>query len=226
MNGGHRDRVKDQFKSDGFNNMKDYHILEMILFYAVPRIDTKPTAHHLIDYFGSFTKVLDAEISELVKVEGVGQNSAILIKMMIPIMRRYLEEKTTTVKPIKEIDEIAKMLITKYMGVPNEQVYLVCMNNKNHILQTILLHEGTINATEITARKVVETAFRTNASKVILAHNHPQSEPIPSNADIIVTDAIGSALKQMNLELLDHIIVGQSDYTSMAESGFITKSYI
>lgn len=226
MHSGHRERLKEQFINDGFNNMKDYHILELLLFYAIPRCDTKPIAHKLIDEFGTLANVFDAQIAELMKVSGIKEHSAVLIKMIPQIMRRYLEEKTQVNEEIGDIKEVAKMLVSKYIGINNEQVYLVCMNNKNQIINTQLLYEGTVTATEITARKVIEISLRIGATKVILSHNHPKSSPLPSNADIMVTDAICSALKQVGIKLVDHIIVSGSDYISMSESGLIKANCI
>lgn len=222
MHSGHRERLKDQFINDGFNNMKDYHILELLLFYALPRCDTKPIAHKLIDEFGSLANVFDAQIAELTKVSGIKEHSAVLIKMIPQIMRRYLEEKTVGSKEISDIKDIAKMMVSKYIGINNEQVYIVCINNNNQIINTQLLYEGTVTATEITARKVIEIALRIGATKVVLSHNHPKSSPLPSNADIMVTDSISQALKQVGITLLDHIIVSGSDYISMSESGLIS----
>lgn len=223
MNSGHRERVRQQFITDGTRNMKDYHILEFLLFYAIPRKDTKPIAHNLIDTFGSFSAVLDADYDDLIKVDGVKEQTAAFIKFIPAVLQYYLEEKTAKKKTIENMAELASILIVKYLNITVETCMLTCLNDKNQILSIQVLSEGTSIATEITPRKVVEVAIRTGATQVVLSHNHPVAEPMPSNADIMTTDAIQQSLKQVGVKLRDHLIINGTSYVSCAECGFFSS---
>ena len=224
MNSGHRERVRDQFNTDGIRNMKDYHILEFLLFYAIPRRDTKPIAHHLIDTFGSLSGVLDAEYEDLLRVDGIKEQSATFLKFIPAVLEFYLNEKMENKESIENISDLASILIVKYLNIKVETCMLTSLNDKNQILSIDTISEGTSIATEITPRKIVEIAIRTGATQVVLSHNHPASEPLPSNADMMTTDSIRHSLQQVGIRLRDHLIISGSKYVSCAEGGFL-KDY-
>lgn len=223
---GHRERLKEQFVKDGMNNMHSHHIIEMLLFYAIPRKDTKELAHALLNRFGSISGVFDADITQLVEVKGISMHSAILIKMIPQLAKVYLEDKSEENHAITDVKQAGKYLIPKFLGECVEKTYLICLNKKGGIIFSEFIHEGSVSATEISSRKVAETAVRVGATTVIVAHNHPNNFALPSRADIIATDNLKDTLKQVGVVLLDHIIVSDNDFTSMAESGLIQSSLI
>lgn len=214
---GHRERLKKRFLAEGFDTFEPHEILEMILFYAVPRRDTNPIAHNLLDYFGgSLTGVFDAPIEELVKVEGIGINTATLIKMFPEVCRRYLIDMNETGHIIKSSNDAAKCLLPMFIGRTNELVIAMCIDAKGKMLFCNTIFEGTVNAASVGVRRFVEIAVRYAATDMIMAHNHPGGVAIPSQQDIAVTQKVSEALKTVNISLLDHIIVAGNDWVSLA----------
>jgi DNA repair protein RadC len=217
MHKGHRERLKKRFLSEGLDNFEPHAVLEMILFYSVPRKDTNPIAHRLFDYFGgSLMRVFDAPIEELVQVKGIGINTAVLIKMFPEVCRRYLIEMSETGQIIKSSKDAAKCFIPMFISRTNEIVGIMCIDAKGKLLCCNSIFEGSVNAAAISVRRFVEIAVRYAATDIIMAHNHPGGLAIPSEQDIIVTKKVSDALKTVNINLLDHIIISGNDWVSLA----------
>lgn len=226
MHAGHRERLKERFLAEGIDNFEPHSILEMIMFYSVPRRDTNPIAHRLLDYFGgSLIRVFDAPIEELMKVDGVGQNTAVLIKMFPEVCRRYLIEMRETGEIIKSSKDAAKSFVPMFIGRTNELVALICIDAKGKILFCNSIFEGTVNAAAVGVRRFVEIAVRYDATDMIMAHNHPGGTAIPSEQDIMVTKKVADALKTVNINLLDHIIVAGSDWVSLAATPTVSNLF-
>lgn len=226
MHKGHRERLKNRFIAEGLDNFEPHAILEMILFYSVPRRDTNPIAHRLLDYFGgSLIRVFDAPIEELCKVEGVGMNTATLIKLFPEVCRRYLMEMRETGDIIKTSKDAAKCFIPMFIGRTNEIVAIICIDAKGKILFCNTIFEGTVNAAAVSIRRFVEVAVRYAATDIIMAHNHPGGLAIPSEDDIVVTKKVADALKTVNINLLDHIIVSGSDWVSLAATPTVNSIF-
>lgn len=226
MHKGHRERLKNRFIAEGLDNFEPHAILEMILFYSVPRRDTNPIAHRLLDYFGgSLIRVFDAPIEELCKVEGVGMNTATLIKLFPEVCRRYLMEMRETGDIIKTSKDAAKCFIPMFIGRTNEMVAIICIDAKGKILFCNTIFEGTVNAAAVSIRRFVEVAVRYAATDIIMAHNHPGGLAIPSEDDIVVTKKVADALKTVNINLLDHIIVSGSDWVSLAATPTVNSIF-
>jgi DNA repair protein RadC len=226
MHNGHRERLKKRFLAEGLDNFEPHAILEMILFYSVPRRDTNPIAHRLLDYFGgSLMCVFDAPIEELVKVEGIGINTATLIKLFPEVCRRYLMEMRETGQIIKSSKDAAKCFIPMFIGRTNEFVAIMCIDAKGKLLFCNNIFEGTVNAASVNIRRFVEIAVRYAATDIIMAHNHPGGLAIPSEQDISVTQKVSEALKTVNINLLDHIIVSGSDWVSLAATPTVSNLF-
>jgi DNA repair protein RadC len=226
IHSGHRERLKNRFLAEGFDNFEPHAILEMILFYSVPRRDTNPIAHRLLDYFGgSLNSVFDAPIEELIKVDGIGINTATLIKMFPEVCRRYLLEMRETGKIIKSSEDAAKCFIPMFIGKTNELVVVMCIDAKGKLLFCNRIFEGTVNSASVGVRRFVEIAVRYNATDMIMAHNHPNGFAIPSEQDIAVTQKVADALKTVNINLLDHIIVSDSDWVSLAATPTVSSIF-
>lgn len=226
MHEGHRERLKKRFLAEGLDNFEPHAILEMILFYSVPRRDTNPIAHRLLDYFGgSLIRVFDAPIEELVKVKGVGMNTATLIKLFPEVCRRYLMEMKETGEIIKSSKDAAKCFIPMFLGRTSEMVAIICIDAKGKILFCNTIFEGTVNATAVSIRRFVEVAVRYAATDIIMAHNHPGGLAIPSEEDIVITKKVADALKTVNINLLDHIIVSGSDWVSLAATPTVSSIF-
>ena len=220
---GHRKRMKERFIKSGLDDFAPHNILELLLFYSIPRGDTNPVAHRLIDTFGSLSGVFDATPEELAKVDGVGENSAILISMIPQIARKYLEDKADTANIVGGCSDIGAFLLPKFVGRTNEALMMVSIDNKNKIISCSVVAEGTVDSAKVSRRKIMKEAMKVKATRVILAHNHPCGVAVPSSEDVIMTKEIGRLFAQVGIELVDHIIVANDDYVSMAASGFAIK---
>lgn len=220
VHSGHRERMKEQFLNNGIESFLDHQVLEMVLFYTLPRIDTNPIAHELIKRFGSLRGVFDAPVEELVKVKGITSNSAVLIKL-IPEVTRYYSTQKATQKPIKTKADINDYFRFLFVGETNELVKVCILDDELKIQSCITVEEGVPDATPISTRKIAEIVIKAGASSFILAHNHPNGLCIPSSADISITRRLRNSLREIGITMLDHIVVG-SDTTliSMKEAGY------
>ena len=219
---GHRQRIKNRFFSDGLDNFEKHNILELLLFYSVPQGDTNPTAHALLEHFGSLKAVFDAPYEELIGIKGVGANTASLIKLIPAIARVYgSEDASFGSRSLSTTSELGNFLLPRYIGVTNERVYLILLDNKNKPLGCSLIFEGSINSAEISIRKIVQTALKFNAGCAVISHNHPNGIALPSQEDLLTTLKIAEALKFVGVSLIDHILVADGDFISFKDSGFL-----
>ena len=216
---GHRQRAKEEFLARGLSGMADHKVLELLLFYAIPQGDVNPLAHRLVEHFGSLSGVLNAPYEELVKVKGVGANTATLIRLLPAMAARYLEQSGELGDELSTSWQFQQLLMPLFLGARNEMAYLVCMDGKNKLLTYRMLGEGITDSVLITARKVLEVALACNASRVVLAHNHVSGIAMYSPADVTVTREVAKLLRQVDIELMDHYIIANDDMVSMRESG-------
>ena len=216
---GHRQRLKERFIKNGLADFEEHNILELLLFYAVPRNDTNELGHRLLKTFGSISNVFDAPIEALCKVEGVGIHTATLIKLIPQICNIYNIDKAENIKIINTPADAGAYFIPRFMGKMEEEVHVLLLDDKKKLIQSEMISKGTISAAALSIRKIVDAVLRNNATSVVVAHNHPAGVAIPSTQDITVTRKIYIALKSMDIKLLDHIIVAGDDFVSMQESG-------
>ncbi len=216
---GHRERMREEFLAMP-DSVKpaDHKLLEMLLFYGIPQRDTNPIAHTLINTFGSLHAVLEADVTELAKVKGMTKNAACLIKLMLPIARAYILDKYNDGVLLTTIDDIGRFIRARYFGVHNEQCSLLCINYMGKVLSYDVLCEGDIDSVGLSIRTVIEKIIQTGATSVVLAHNHPSGIALPSPSDVTITVALVKALNTVNVKLVDHIIIADEDYISMALS--------
>lgn len=216
---GHRARLRKRFRESGLDSFEPHNVLELLLFYAMPRGDTNPLAHRLINEFGSLSGVLEASPEDLMKVSGVGENVATFLTMIPQIARKYMEDKSEVRGNIEGVSAAGNYILSRFLGRNEENVLLVAVDNRNCILASRFIAEGDATSANISKRKVVEEALRMGATKVILAHNHPKGFAAISPEDARATISCGDALRGIGIELLDHFIVANDDYVSMAASG-------
>jgi DNA repair protein RadC len=185
---GHRKRLKNRFLEEGLDSFEPHQVLELLLFFSIPRRDTNEIAHKLLKKFGSLSGVFEADIKELVKVEGIGENSAFLISMIPQLSRRYLNDKWRDKPELNSSSKAGEYAISLFAGRTYEVFYVICLDAQNRVNYAALVHEGTINEAPIYPRIIVETALRHKANSVILAHNHPGGSLNPSRGDIEATE--------------------------------------
>ena len=217
---GHRQRMKERFFHEGLDHFSEFEALEVLLYYAIPRKDTNPIAHALIDCFGSLEQVLDAPVEELEKVPGITRNVAVLMKLVTELGRWYLVKRVENIKILKTIKECGEYLKPYFFGRVNETVYLLCLDAKCKVLACREVGEGSVNSANVPIRRIVEIALGVNATSVILAHNHPSGVAIPSQEDIATTRRVAAALSTVDVHLVDHIVVADDDFVSMVQSGY------
>lgn len=215
----HRKRVREEFLRNGFDDNTPVHkILELLLFYAIPRKDTNEIAHMLENRFHSLAGILDAPIEQLTEVPGVGESAAILLKLIMPIARRYQADKNEKNARYSSIDDICKFLMNQYFGYNKEVFSISSFSANGKMLGYDVLRVGNIAEVSISTREIIEIVLKYHAVCVVIAHNHPGGTALPSDEDVAVTETIGSALNHINVKLLDHIIIAGDDYVSMAQS--------
>ena len=215
----HRQRVKKRFMKEGLENFEDLHILEMMLFYCVPRRDTNELAHNLLDRFGSLPKVMDATKDQLMKVDGIGEGIAVFIRFLSELEHTCRDRRNLDIQIINSYCDLKRCIQAKLAGLRNEYVYILCMDAKRKILCIEKIAEGSVNTANVPLRRIVEVALGINAVSVVLAHNHPGGLAIPSPDDIKTTQLVAEALKMVDIELADHVIVADEDCISMYQSG-------
>lgn len=218
---GHRNRLKNRFMEQGLDGFDDHLVLELLLFYAIPRRDTNETAHALLEHFGSLEAVFEASGEQLAEVKGIGENTRVLLKLIPAVSRRFFIDKAKKEYILNSTEAVGSYLIPRFMYERDEVVYVICLDAKNKVLCTKELFRGAPNVTEISIRKIVELVIAKNATGVILAHNHTSGIAIPSIEDEESTKRINFSLRNMGVKLLDHIIVAGDDFVSMADSGLI-----
>lgn len=216
---GHRARMKKKLLENGERSLADHELLEVLLYYAIPRRDTNELAHRLLKQFGSLQGVLSAPVQELACVSGVGQQAALLLGMVQMLCRRAAQREKEQI--LNSVDACGAYFTELLGSSRREMLWQVCLDGKGKVLSSRCLAEGDVSMAAVSVRQVVEYALRAGAVGVVLAHNHPSGVALPSQEDIATTRHIRDALRTMNIQLVDHIVVADGDYVSMAASGML-----
>ena len=222
---GHRERMRKQLKTSGMDSLSDVQVLEMLLYYAAPRGDTNPAAHALLKRFGTLDGVFSAPEAELRKIDGVGEAAAQLLLLVPQVARRCLMSRSTQIQVLDTTSKCGQYLLPFFHGEREEVVYLLCLDAKCKALDCVLIHRGGVNVASIAARKVVKAALDSNATSVVLAHNHPSGLALPSQEDKQTTMVLKAALDAVGVVLADHIIVADDDFVSMRDDGILEGTY-
>ena len=219
---GHREHMRRRFLSGGLEPFADHEALELLLFYAIPRRDTNPVAHALMNRYGSLSAVLAAPVEDLQKVEGIGESAAILLKLVPRLCHKArLEDAHRQDLILNTASRAGAYLMEHFAGEKNEVLFQLCLDQKGKLLACKRLGEGGVSSAPLDLRKLVENVILSSASAVILAHNHPSGVALPSTADQAATDRARTALESIGVALEDHIIVADNDFVAFSESGFL-----
>lgn len=219
---GHREKMRRRFLETGVDSFAEHEVLELLLFYAIPRRDTNELAHQLIDHYGSLDAVLSAPVEDLMKQPGVGENVAVLLKLA-PRVAQKAKLSAGKEVIITDAESAGDFLLERFYGEKNEVIYQLCLDRKGKLLACRRLNEGGASSSELNIRRLVENALLLSASSVILSHNHPSGIALPSQEDYVATELADQALRVVGVDLLDHIIVADGDYVSLADSGALQK---
>ena len=219
-NAGHRERLRKRFEKSGLDGFNDYEVLELMLAYAMPRKDTKALSKNLLKRFGSLKGILAADKKELEKADGLGRQSVIFIKTLNEFIKFYFEHQAEKNEiQFTSLEQTAEYLRATIGNYRNEVVKVLYLNSQNKMIHTELVSEGTVNESYLNPRKIVETALRNDATSVIVAHNHPDGIPEPSEEDNLITQKIADALKVVDIDLQDHIIIADNGFYSFRQQG-------
>ncbi len=211
---GHRSKLKNRFIKEGLDHFEDHNILELILFFAIPRRDTNEIAHALLKRFGSFSRVLEASIKELCEVDGIGEHAALLLKTFPAVSKRYYKSRFQPSKKLPRYQDMGQDLVLHFAGRENEELLAIFYNNGLTYAGQEVLQTGNVNTIAVSFRRLCDALVRMNASYVLLAHNHPHGRPIASSEDLDTTKRLQNFLMEMNVTLIDHFIVAEGRYSS------------
>lgn len=221
---GHRKRLKKKFIENGLDVFEPHEALELYLFYAIPRKDTNPLAHRLLDKYGSISAVCDAPLDELENEFGLSQSASVLLKLLPQMSRLYNESRMSYDKPI-DIEKVGEMFAAKFIGRTSEETALMLGDAKGKMIYFDIVAKGSLTATEMPVRRIVDLALRKNAKTAFLGHNHPSGTALPSPGDLEATELLKETLGAIGVNLVDHIIVTSEDYVSLRESGMAGKIF-
>ena len=214
----HRKRLRERFYNAGAEALHDYELLELLLTYAIPRLDVKPIAKALMKRFGSLNAVFDASQDELESVRGVGAASAILIRLVKQLFAAYLEERMEGKDVLSSPGAVVEFARVKLAGLPHEAFMAIYLNVKNRVIDHEVLQEGTVDRAIVYPRQIIKAALAHKAAGLILSHNHPSGDPEPSQEDKHLTRSVIEAARTIEIRVLDHIIVGKNGYFSFQEN--------
>jgi len=220
---GHRERLRSRFLDGGAQSVPDYELLELLLFFSIPRIDTKPLAKALLERFGSLSGVLHASAEQLAEFERVDHFTITLFKAGCSVAERMAREEVSDQPVLDNWDKLVAYLHTAMAHQKVEQFRLLFLDRRNVLIADELQHRGTIDHTPVYPREVVKRALALDASALIMAHNHPSNHPAPSKPDIDMTRQVREAVEKVGIVLHDHLIISKKGHTSFRQMGLLSK---
>ena len=214
---GHRKRLRKRAEAEGVAHFEPHNLLELLMFYTIPRADTNETAHRLLDTFGSFSNVLDASREDLMRVHGVGPETAQFLHMLPEVFRRYIKDKGGVPRRIEQVEDVTQILMPLFVGQKKEVLYMVCLQSGNTIGRCVEVAVGTATQVAAQARTVVGEALLSDCVGVVLAHNHPSGQAKGSNADYAATVHIANALNAVDIPLVEHFVFANGRFAALSE---------
>lgn len=216
---GHRKRLKTRFLASNGFGMPDYEIIELLLFLTRPRSDTKNIAKSLVSQFKNMNDIIFADQNELIKINGIGENSVFVFKLFQEIIKRILKSKIESKPILGSTKDVVKYCKLTLGNLKIENFKIIFLNSKNMLIADEIHQTGTVNQTPVYTREVVKRALELSATSIIIVHNHPSGDITPSQNDILITKNINDACNKLQIKLLDHIIISRSDYISLKSLG-------
>lgn len=218
---GHRKNLRKEFLANGFVGKTEHQKLELLLTYAIPRRDVNPIAHKLIDEFGSLSQVIDASIEDLIKIDFITENAAVLIKLIPLFADSYNESKWGQKPDLSTSDKLIKYIKSKFIGQKNEVLYVISLDAKCRLISVNSITSAAKEYAEISLKEVASIVLKTQAKFIALAHNHPSGTLSASADDIMVTEKIKNALIPLDVTLIDHVIISGENTFCFSQNGLI-----
>ncbi|MFW5637090.1 MAG: RadC family protein [Thermodesulfobacteriota bacterium] len=220
---GHRERLRDKFLNAGLDGFLDYEVIELLLTLATPRKDCKAPAKAALERFKTLQGVFEASPKELMQVKGIGPKNVFGIRLIKAVADRYLERKVVGKRPIHNARELFDYLYFNMKDRHRECFKVIFLDARNQVLATQTLFEGTLTASSVYPREVVQAALEHRAASLIFAHNHPSGDPNPSREDIAITRQLVFACRVMGVTVHEHLVIGDNTYFSFADQGYISE---
>lgn len=218
---GHRQRLRDRFMKGGADAMPDYELLEMVLFRAFQRRDTKDLAKALLNKFGTFAEVINAPAPRLLEVKGVGQAAIVELKLVKAASLRLMQTTILEKPVLSSWADVVDYCLAAMAKEEKEQFRILFLDKRNRLIEDEVQSTGTVDHTPVYIREVIKRALELSASALLLVHNHPSGNPHPSRADIEMTRRIVNAAEPFGITVHDHIIVGREGHASLKELGIV-----
>lgn len=218
---GHRKRLRERFIKGGSSALADYELLELVLFLAVPRADTKPLAKALIEKFGSYAEVVSADEARLKEVKGIGDSAVIALKLVRESALRLSQQQILNRPVMASWEAVVDYCRAAMAHNKTEQLRILFLDKKNNLIADEVQQVGTVDHTPVYPREVIKRALELGATALILTHNHPSGDPTPSRDDIAMTREIADAGAKLGVIVHDHIIVGKNGHTSFKAIGLL-----
>lgn len=215
--GGHRQRMHKRVRSYGLESLAEHEVLEYLLYFTNARGNTNPIAHALLERFGDLAGVLEASEDELCRVDGVGPAAARLLHLMPQVSACYQQSRLKDKRCLRTVEQMGQYMMARFRGARKEQVLLVCLDRSRRITYTVWLTDGGVNHVDLPIKETVGQAVRLQAQWVVIGHNHPDGNVLPSRQDIEATAELARGLGLVGIELLDHIIVTETEYVSLRQ---------
>ena len=220
-NAGHRERLRARFLKGGAEALPDYELLEMTLFAAIPRRDTKPLAKALLKRFGSFAEVIAAPRERLMEVQGVGEAVANHLKIVEAAAHRLAKTKVMGRAALSSWQALLDYCMAAMARAEKEEFRVLFLDRKNNLIADEVQHRGTVDHTPVYPREIVKRALELSSSAIILVHNHPSGDPTPSKADILMTREVVAAAKALSIAVHDHLVIGRGGHASFKSLGLL-----
>jgi len=218
---GHRGRLRAHFLKSGADALPDYELLELLLFQAVARRDTKPIAKRLLKHFGSFSEVISAEESALKEIDGIGEAVVVALKTVQAAALRLSREEVLNQPVLSSWNKLIAYYRASMGFEKNERFRILFLNRQNVLTADEIQQTGTVDHTPVYPREVVKRALELGATAVIMVHNHPSGDPTPSKADIDMTKEVQDADAKLGIMLHDHLIVTKAGHSSFKDMGLL-----
>jgi DNA repair protein RadC len=218
---GHRERLRARFQQGGADAMPDYELLELTLFAAIPRRDTKPLARALLARFGSFADVIAAPRARLMEVKGAGEAVANHLKLVEAAAHRLARSRVMGRPALSSWSALLDYCTAAMARSEIEEFRVLFLDRKNCLIADEVQNRGTVDHTPVYPREIVKRALELTASAVILVHNHPSGDPTPSKADIQMTREIVAAAKALSIAVHDHLVIGRGGHASFKSLGLL-----
>lgn len=219
--GGHRQRLRERFLKGGEKAIPDYELIELLLFGVLPRGDVKPLAKKLLQECGSLSGLLQADIEKLKTIPGIGITTIVTLKAVLEVSCRLIKEEAYSQPIFHSWQTVIDYCRARMSHLTIEQFRLLFLDQKNKIIADEIQQQGTINTTPVFPREVVKRTLELGATSLIMVHNHPSGDPTPSQADIDITRKIIKAAKELEINVLDHLIIGRFGHVSLKEEKLI-----